>query len=344
MQRLHNRKYYEAYLLLGAGILPVLVFSVCSGAVEISVAEIGSAFRHLAGGDVMSLNERIFMFIRLPRVIMCIVVGGALAVGGVLMQAIFRNPIVEPGLIGTSSGAAFGASLFLVLGPAFRVNLPAWGMPLTAFCGGALATTMVLVIAPGRKHSFSPMTALLVTGIAINALFMSAVGFLSYIARDPQARSITFWNLGTLAGAGWQNLAVCTVVVIISLTVIIPRARQLNALGMGDDEAELMGIRVKELKRTILVANILMVSFVTSFCGVIAFVGLIVPHLMRIWKGNDNRFLVFASALAGGLLLLLADVAARMLLRPAELPIGILTAWVGVIVFIYLLRSKKFSF
>jgi iron complex transport system permease protein len=260
------------------------------------------------------------------------------------MQALFRNPIVEPGLVGTSSGAAFGAALYFVLGGVLKFNIQEWGLPLAAFGGGALSTIIVFLLAERSAANRSSIGALLLTGIAINALFLSCVGFLSYTARDPQARSITFWNLGTLSGANWHSVIIVGVVTISCITLALRCSRQLNALIIGEEEAMLIGVNVRKLKMKILLINVLMIAVSTAFTGVIGFVGLIVPHLLRIWKGADNRYLIIGGALMGALLLSMSDVVARMALRPAELPIGIVTSFVGVPAFLYLLRTKNYYF
>ncbi len=315
------------------------------GAVSISMDEIfSSTHKWFTTPDDMSLNERIFMDIRLPRALLCLFVGASLAVGGVLMQALFRNPIVEPGLVGTSSGAAFGAALYLVLGATFKFNGGEWTLPLSACAGAILSTVLVFVLSQSSQTGKSSIVALLLTGIAINALFMSGVGFLSYIARDPQARSITFWNLGTLSGANWHSVTIIGITTIVCIIVALRYAKQLNALMIGEEDAQYIGVNIKKLKFTILLINVVMVAVATAFVGVISFIGLIVPHLLRIINGSDNRFLIRNSALLGGILLSLADLIARMALRPAELPIGIVTSVVGVPVFIILLRKKNYFF
>ena len=333
------------------GILPILsvllvlvtLASIRWGAVPISLHDMGSALaKSLGGGGALTLDERIFLEIRLPRAILCVAVGTSLAVGGALMQALFRNPIVEPGLVGTSSGAAFGAALYFVLGAAFKVHLGEWTLPIAACGGGILATALVFRLSGAHVVGHSSVVSLLLTGIAINALFLSGVGFLSYIARDPQARSITFWNLGTLSGAHWRSVVIVGLTTLISVIVSLRYAQPLNALMLGEEEASYLGVNVRRLKATVLLVNVLMVSIATAFTGVIAFVGLVVPHLLRLLRGADNRFLILGGALMGGILLGLADLTARLLLAPAELPIGVVTAVVGVPVFLVLLRQRRY--
>lgn len=320
------------------------IFSMKLGAVSISWDEIQSALSKWVGGEEMNLQERIFFQIRLPRALAGVLVGASLAIAGVLMQALFRNPIVEPGLIGTSSGAAFGASLYFVLGAVMKFNAGEWTLPLAACLGGTLSTVLVFLLSQNRSSGKSSVVALLLTGIAINALFLSGVGFLSYLARDPQARSIIFWNLGTLSGANWISISIIGFVTVVCLIISLRYAKPLNALMMGEDEAVFLGVNLKRLQITIIALNVLLVAVATAFVGVISFVGLVVPHLLRLMKGSENRFLLLGSALMGAILLSLADLASRLLLAPAELPIGIVTSLVGVPVFIALLRKKQYFF
>ena len=315
------------------------------GAVYLRTEEIFSSFhKWIIGSNDMFLNERIFMEIRLPRVILCIFVGATLSVGGVLMQALFRNPIVEPGLVGTSSGAAFGAAFYFVLGSLFNFNTGEWTLPIVACAGGILSTSLVFILSQSKHTGKSSIVALLLTGIAINALFMSGVGFLSYMARDPQARSISFWNLGTLSGANWHSVAIVGISTVSGIIISLRYAKQLNTLMIGEEEAQYLGVNTRRLKLIILLINVVMVAVATAFVGVISFVGLIVPHLLRITGGSDNRYLIKHSALLGAVLLSASDLTSRLLIAPAELPIGIVTSLIGVPIFIILLRKKNYFF
>jgi iron complex transport system permease protein len=273
-----------------------------------------------------------------------LLVGACLGVGGTLMQGLFRNPIVEPGLVGTSSGAAFGAALFYVAGAILKIKTGEWTLPLAACAGGVISTYLVFALAQTKKAGRGSIMLLLLTGLAINALFMSGIGFLSYVARDPQARSIIYWNLGTLSSASWHSVIVVGVATIIGVVAALVCAKALNALMLGEEEAAALGVNVRRLKWVVLSINVLMVAVATAFTGVISFVGLIVPHILRILRGPDNRFLIGGSALLGGTLLSLADLIARVSLRPAELPIGIVTSVVGVPVFVSLLRRRDYFF
>jgi iron complex transport system permease protein len=340
-----NKQYRGTFLILLILLIFIFLISMKYGAVSISMDELFSSLtKYFNGIDDMTLNERIFLQIRLPRAILSVFVGATLAVGGVLMQALFRNPIVEPGLVGTSSGAAFGAAFYFVLGGIFKFNAGEWTLPIAACAGGILSTSLVFLLSQSKQTGKSSIITLLLTGIAINALFMSGVGFLSYIARDPQARSITFWNLGTLSGASWHSVLIIGITTIVCITIALRFAKHLNALMIGEEEAQYLGVNINRLKLMVLLINVVMVAIATAFVGVISFVGLIVPHLLRIINGSNNRYLIRNGALLGGILLSMSDLTARMLLSPAELPIGIVTSLIGVPVFIILLRRKNYFF
>jgi iron complex transport system permease protein len=330
---------------LAFATLVVLAASIRFGAIDFSVADITHALSSLVPGHAEpTLDQRIFLELRLPRAVLCLFVGASLGVGGTLMQALFRNPIVEPGLVGTSSGAAFGSALFFVLGGVLHLGASVWTLPFAACLGGVISTYLVFLLAKSREDGRASIVMLLLTGLAVNALFMSAIGFLSYIARDPQARSITFWSLGTLSGANWKTVAVVSISTTAGTLLAMRYAKQLNALMIGEEEATYLGVNVNRLKWIILSINVVIVAVATAFTGVISFVGLIVPHILRMLGGADNRYLIVGSALMGALLLSLADLVARLSLRPAELPIGIVTSAVGVPIFLTLLRRRRYVF
>jgi iron complex transport system permease protein len=332
-------------LILAVGTIVVLAASIRYGAIDFSAADITAALRSLIPGQPeATLDQRIFLELRLPRAVLALLVGASLGVGGTLMQALFRNPIVEPGLVGTSSGAAFGSALFFVLGGVLNFGTSLWSLPVAACIGGILSTYLVFLLARSRDDGRASIVMMLLTGLAVNALFMSAIGFLSYIARDPQARSITFWSLGTLSGASWRAVQVVAVSTIGGTLFALRFSKQLNALMIGEEEATYLGVNVNRLKWIILSINVVIVAVATAFTGVIGFVGLIVPHILRMMRGADNRFLIVGSAFTGAILLSLADLIARLSLRPAELPIGSVTSAVGVPVFLYLLRRRQYVF
>jgi iron complex transport system permease protein len=333
-----NRFIFPVLVIL---LVIAMITAIAFGAVSILPAEMYSSLKHFFGGQKpANIYEAVFIQLRLPRVILCAITGAILAVSGVLMQGLFRNPIVEPGLIGTSSGAAFGAAFVFVMAakwpPELKSQIGPFLTPLFAFMGALLATYVVYMLARNARRV--SIISLLLVGIAINAVGLSGTGFMSYIARDPQARSITFWNLGTLSGANWLQVAMVGGVAAIMFIISFRYSKQLNALLLGEEEASYLGVDTEKMKRRVMILNTAMVSVATAFVGVISFVGLIVPHILRILIGSDNKQLLPASMIAGAVLLVLADMCARLLLAPAEIPIGIITSLVGAPVFIILLK------
>lgn len=337
-----NKPKVVAFSLIALMVLSTIA-AMRFGAIEVSFDQIAKSIWQSLLGKPLTLDQRIFMNLRLPRVLLCIITGAGLAAAGVLMQALFRNPIVEPGLVGTSAGAAFGASLYFVLGATFHFHAGEFTLPIAACIGGLLATILVFSLSGSLKQKAS-IVGLLLTGIAINALFLSGIGFLSYIARDPQARSITFWNLGTISGANWQNVLLIGTITLLCLIVALRYAKPLNALMMGENEAALVGVNITKLKLEVMTVNVILVSTITAFTGVIGFVGLIVPHILRLLTGSNNRSLLLNSISLGATVILLADLISRTSFKPAELPIGIVTSVVGVPVFLVLLKRGKFYF
>ncbi|QNR25502.1 FecCD family ABC transporter permease [Croceimicrobium hydrocarbonivorans] len=316
-------------------LLPLsALLSLRYGAVAITWSEI---FNALNPGSESSLHENIFINLRLPRIFLGILCGSALSVGGVLLQALFRNPIVEPGLIGTSSGAAFGAALYFVMGNSLPALFGSASLAVISILGSLLATAILLAF---DRQGRGAEIQILLAGVAINALFMSGVGFMSYLARDPQARSINFWNLGTLSGATWTNVSFIAAIIIPTLILSLRTDRALNALSLGISEAAHLGIKVRRFRWMIISAQIALVAMVTSIAGIIPFVGLIVPHILRLLGGGEHRYLLRGSLLLGPSMVLLTDLMARTLLMPAEIPLGILTSFIGAPLFLLLLRKS----
>lgn len=332
------------FISLAVLLLVSMLTAIALGAVPVSVQQMSMAVKHFfKGQEPANIYEAVFLQLRLPRVLLCCIVGAVLSASGVLMQGLFRNPIVEPGLVGTSAGAAFGASIVFVLAgalpPSFKSVTGPLLVPLFAFAGASLATYAVYTLAKSKQNI--GITSLLLVGIAINAVGLSGTGFMSYIARDPQARSITFWNLGTFSGAGWLQVGITGFIAGIIFFITTQYAKQLNALILGEEEAAYLGVDAVKLKKRIMLYNTAMVSVATAFVGVISFVGLIVPHLLRLLIGSDNKYLLPASMLLGAMLMCLTDLAARLLLAPAEIPVGIITSLIGAPVFIALLRKHN---
>jgi iron complex transport system permease protein len=343
--RVARRGYAGALLLLVALLAVALVISAGAGAFTFTPAKMWSYLAQGAGWSPSverdALGRNVFLQLRLPRVLLSALTGAVLGVSGTIMQGLFRNPIVEPGLAGTSAGAALGASLVFVLGgtSAFAAPLGSLAVPLMAFAGAFAATMLVYRVSAtfGKVNVFT----LLLAGIAVNAVCGAGTGFLSYVARDPQARNITFWNLGTFTTADWRGVIVVAVTFTVCFALTLRDARALNALMLGEDEAALLGMDPQRLIIRLLVLNTLMVATATAMVGVIAFVGLVVPHVLRMLKSSDYAFLLPASALLGALAMVVVDVAARLIIPPAELPVGIITAVIGAPVFLWILMLQQ---
>jgi iron complex transport system permease protein len=340
-----RRSAAATYLLLALLLAVALVASAAVGAFTFSPARMASYLAQGAGwipplaSD--ALDRGVFLQLRLPRVLLAALTGAVLGVSGTLMQGLFRNPIVEPGLAGTSAGAALGAAIVFVLGGtmAFAAPLGALALPLLAFAGAFAATMIVYRVSSsfGKVNVFT----LLLAGIAVNAMCSAGTGFLSYMARDPQARNITFWNLGTFTTADWRAVGFVGACFLVCFLWALRYGKPLNALMLGEDEAALLGFDSRRLIRRLLVLNTVMVAMTTAMVGVIAFVGLVVPHMLRMLRSSDYTFLLPASALLGALVMVVVDVVARLIIPPAELPIGIITAVFGAPVFLWILLRQQ---
>lgn len=331
-------------LFTGLGLLCLLAcwLSLALGPVSLPLLDTLRAGLHLAGlpvqGQGLEQAEMILGQIRLPRTLLGLAVGAVLALSGVAMQGLFRNPLADPGLVGVSSGAALGAAIAIVCGSWFG-GLPPLLEPyllsLCAFLGGLGVTALVYQL--GRKNGQTSVAVMLLAGVALTALASSAVGLFTYLADDATLRTLTFWNLGSLNGASYQRLWPL-VLIATGVSLWLPRrARALNALLLGESEARHLGVDVERLKRELVFCTALGVGAAVAAAGLIGFIGLVVPHLVRQVSGPDHRVLLPASLLAGASLLLFADLIARMALAPAELPIGIVTAFLGAPFFLYLL-------
>jgi iron complex transport system permease protein len=334
--------------LIGLGTLTVCVtlLSIAIGPVTIPVAEVLRVIGGLLGlpvADVPPQYEAVILNIRLPRTLLGLLVGASLAIAGASLQGLFRNPLADPGLIGVSAGAALAAVSVIVLGGsglAFLTDaLGAFSLPLAAFAGGLVTTMLVYRLA--STDGRTSVTTLLLAGIAINALCGAGTGLLTYLADDQQLRTLTFWSMGSLGGATWAAVGSTAVLIAIPLLSLPLLARTLNALLLGEAEAGHLGIAVQRMQRVIVALTALAVGAAVAVSGIIGFVGLVVPHLLRLALGPDHRFLLPGAALLGGSLLLLADLFARTFVTPAELPIGIVTALLGGPFFLALLMRWR---
>nr|WP_315595118.1 iron ABC transporter permease [uncultured Cupriavidus sp.] len=281
------------------------------------------------GDDAMWRN--VLIEVRLPRIVLAITVGAALALSGAVMQALFRNPLAEPGLIGISLGGAAGAVAAIVLGA------EGLGQIAPAAFGGSLAATALAYRLGSRR---SGVGNLLLAGIAINAICAAIVGFFTYQASDVQLRNLTFWNMGSLAGATWSMLAWLVPLVAVLCALLLRDWRAMNALLLGEREAHHLGFDLKRLRLRLIVLTALLVGPVVAVTGTISFVGLVVPHLIRMPFGADHRWLLPNTLAGGAIALTLGDWLARTVVIPAELPIGIVTSLVGGPFLLWMLTRK----
>jgi len=332
-------------LLLAVALAATIVLSLAAGASDASAFAVVKGWLFGTDGDtVLSARDVVIIQdIRMPRVALGCLIGAALAVSGAVMQGLFRNPLADPGLVGVSSGAGLGAVAMIVLGTTalapVTTMLGIYALPAAAFVGG-LVVTLLLYRVSTRRGQTSVATMLL-AGIALAALAGALTGILVFMADDRQLRDLTFWNLGSLAGATWVKVAAIAPVIFAALATAPFLAKGLNALALGEATANHLGIPVQRFKHvaTGSVAAATGVSVAAS--GGIGFVGIVVPHLLRLVIGPDNRYLLPASALLGGILLILADSVSRTIVAPAELPIGIVTAVAGAPFFLWILLRKR---
>ena len=322
-----------------AALLLAIAVAVQCGAVPVS----GADWRALFDSQYVSGGSYVLWHIRLPRALLAVLIGASLGLAGALTQGLFRNPLSDPSLLGISAGAACAVALTLVFFAGLHLALPAslrsWGVPLVAFAG-ALAVCFALDqiarwITPGS------IAGLLLTGVALNALAGAVIGLCTYLATDEQLRSLTFWTLGSLAGANWVLVSVLTLMLAIAYWRVRTLAPAINALALGESAASHVGIDVTTLRTQVILLVALLAGFSVAWCGMIGFIGLIAPHLARTWVGADQRHVVPIAMLAGSLLLLGADTLARTVAIPAEIPVGIFTALLGGPFFLLQLRGVR---
>ncbi|MCR8922503.1 iron ABC transporter permease [Dasania sp. GY-MA-18] len=329
MKRLNPQHLLAITLLL----LPLsLVIALTLG------PEIINPITLLTGDAGQPANQLILEKIRLPRALMAAIIGATLAVAGVMMQGLFRNPLADPSLIGVTSGASAGASLMIVLGAGSAIGGVSF-IALGAFAGAVIATTIVYKLA--SSSSGTSVATMLLAGIAISALAGAFNSFFQYIADNHMLRQISLWQMGSLNGSNWQRLAMAYGVLGLLLCWLPRYSRALNAMLLGESEARHLGIYVDRVKRQIIILVALAVGVAVALSGTIAFVGLITPHIIRLLIGPDHRYLIPGSALAGAILLVLADAVSRIAIAPSELPIGVVTAILGAPFFLSLLRQQR---
>ncbi len=318
-----------------------VVAGLCIGAFPVGVDQLLAALG-LSSTPLDDTTAAVLYAIRAPRVLAAFAVGAALAAGGAAMQSLFRNPLADPGLLGVSSGAALAAVSVIVLGEKVMHIVPSglrpWLLPLAAFLGGLAATVVVYRIA--ARHGVTLVGTLLLAGIAINAITSAGIGLLVFIADDQQLRTLIFWTMGGFGSVTWTAIVPALLVLAISVPTLLPAAHLLDALALGEREAGHIGVDVERLKRRLVAQVALAVGAGVAISGIVGFVGLIAPHIVRLLLGPAHRTLLPAAALFGGAFLVMADALARTMVSPAELPIGVLTALVGGPFFLWLLAGR----
>lgn len=324
------------YIGLGLALIVAIGLAAKTGQIATGWADLAAAFWPGSASGHDTLTDTVVWQLRLPRALMALVVGAALAMSGAALQGLFGNPLADPGIVGVSAGASLGAVAVIVLG---WNALGAWTLPVGAFAGG-MATTGLIYRLASRAGERDNATLLLI-GIAIQAVTGALTGYLTYLASAEQLESLLFWTMGSLASAHWQNVAIVCGPVVVGGLWLWRLAPPLDLLALGERQARHAGVDVKRLRRGLITLTALLTASAVAFTGTIGFVGLVVPHLVRLGVGPGHRHLLPLSALGGGLLLVLADIGARSLNPPSEIPIGILTASLGGPFFLWLIARGR---
>lgn len=315
-------------------LLFTIFLSIKNGAVETS-------FYDLFKIDDDNLNNYVLLNIRLPRLVMGLIVGAALSICGASMQGLFRNPLADPGLIGITSGATLAVGTLIVLFPTFLEGIfGLYALSIAAFSGAMITAVIITLIA--SKSSQLSIVHVLLCGIAINAIAGSLTGLLTYFSTDDQLRTLTFWTMGSISGSMWSQVMVCSSLVIPCLFIINRCAVGLNLLSLGEEPAVYVGLNYHQLKLCILITVSIAIGACVAVSGFIGFIGLVIPHIIRQFVGPNHKILLPLSALLGSTLLVLSDLVARVIIAPAEMPVGLITSTIGGPVFLYMV-IKQFS-
>jgi iron complex transport system permease protein len=342
-----EREAVGRWLILSslAALFLAVMLSLSVGPTGITLTSLPRVLIGLATGSddpAVFREQTVLLGLRVPRTLLGAFVGAALAVAGAMMQGMFRNPLADPGLIGVSSGAALAAVATIALGNGLASpwvkTFGVYALPFAAFCGGLMAT-IILVTVAGR-HGQLMIGTLLLAGIAVAAFAEAMTGLISYASDDRELRDLTLWRLGSLSGASWVKVMAVAPFALVILAALPRLRRALNGLLLGEAEAFHLGIDVEATKRLVVGITAAAVGAAVAVAGVVGFVGIVVPHFVRLIAGPDHRFVLPAGALLGAVLVLVADIIARMVVRPAELPLGIVMAAIGAPVFLHLVLRR----
>ncbi|MDI9895845.1 iron ABC transporter permease [Rhodococcus sp. IEGM 1381] len=339
--RTPSRRVVVTFGVSVVALVALALISAVVGQVPTSPLEVLGSLAHRAGLDIGPLpahasGEVTLWQVRFPRLTLAVFVGACLGCAGALLQGVFANPLAEPGVVGVSSGAAVGASSVIVLGGSFA---GVWSVALAAFVGGLITTIAVYFLA--RNAGRTEVVTLILTGVAVNAFAGGVIAFFTFVASPAARDQIVFWQLGSLAGATWQSVAVVGPLAVLGIGASLVIARRLDLLALGENVARHLGVNVERLRQFAIVIVALLVASGVAFTGIILFVGLVVPHVMRMVLGPSHRVLIPASALAGAIVLLAADLVTRTLVANVDLPLGMVTSLAGAPFFFWLLRRTR---
>ncbi|MDY4280121.1 MAG: iron ABC transporter permease [[Pasteurella] mairii] len=320
---MNNRLYWHIGLIL---LLLVTIFAASNiGALSLTWQDLWH--------NQSDIQWQIWLHIRLPRILLAVIVGLALALSGALFQGLFHNPMADPALIGVNSGASLAVGLAIIMPSFLPLEMALYNTMLAAFVGSLIVSSIIYLIS---HRSHVSINKLLLAGIAVNALCFALVGILTYVSNDQQLRQFSLWTMGSLGQAQWKPLILASLLILPSSIYALTLAKKLNLLQLGDEEAHYLGVNVVSLKKQLILIGALLVGVAVAVSGAIGFIGLVIPHLVRFKFGADHRWVLPASALCGAILLLLADTLARTLIAPAELPVGMLTSLIGAPYFLWL--------
>ncbi len=351
-----TRKKKTFIAVMAALLLAMVVLSLSLGSVRIPAFDVLACMFNQIAPDTFALSKPYYHNIivngREPRILLCIFTGIALGASGTVMQSLLRNPLVSPFTLGVSSAASFGAAMAIafgsaIFGSAYYGVLDVMGITfsaktlitiLFAFFFGTLSMALVLIIS---KNNIASQSVLVLSGVVVGYLFQAGVSFAKYISDDTALREIVNWLMGGMWGATWSSIFFIVPIVLVGFFLLERRAVDMNTMSGGDDVAKSLGIEVHKIRRDLLIVCTLITSACLAFTGVIGFIGLMAPHICRILIGNDNRYLIPASALMGAIILLLSDTVARILMSPQEIPVGILLYLIGGVFFIWLVSRKN---
>lgn len=335
------------YIFLSLLLLLIMAtIALYMGVYEFEKHSFFAIFQAIFNNDnsIPASDKYVLLELRLPRIVMSILVGSALAVSGTCLQGMFKNPLASPDLIGITSGAMLFAAISIVLGSHLKPYIPEVFhfsmLSISAFLGALL--TMTIVYRISTSNGKTNVIVMLLSGVAITAIGFATTGFLIYISKEEQLRDLTFWNLGSLGGATWTKNAILAVIILIAFSFLITKGKALNAMMLGERDAQHLGVPVEKIKKRIVVLTALLVGTCVAFTGNIGFIGLIVPYILRLLFKSNYHIILPMSAIFGSILLLTADTISRTIVPPSEIPIGILTAFMGAPIFIaILIRNKK---